>query len=197
MEWHRDLNDYREAINFSMEGRVYARKIIRTGHFRAAAQQRQIRSEINIIRRLRHPHIVRLIETYQAGLDFGIIMSPVADMDLGEFLARAEADVHFSNVTNVVQRLHKWMYCLASAVNYLHKEEIRHKDLKPANILIQGDKIFITDFGISKDLINDSTTGSIGFPSKRTPMYCAPEANIEGARRGRACRHVFARVYIS
>ncbi|KAF2501155.1 kinase-like protein [Lophium mytilinum] len=165
---------------------IYARKTIRTRYFRAAAQQKQITSEIKIARRLRHDHIVRLIGTYQAGLDFGIIMSPVADMDLGEYLARADVDSGFYTQMDARCRLHKWIFCLTSAVDYLHGEKIRHKDLKPANILIKGDQIFITDFGISKDLINDATTGSIGFPSERTPMYCAPEANIEDARRGRA-----------
>jgi serine/threonine protein kinase len=66
------------------------------------------------------------------------------------------------------------------------QQRVRHKDLKPDNVLVRGSDVFITDFGISRDLIGEVTTGTIGDPSERTPMYCAPESNIEGGRRGRS-----------
>ncbi|KAF2809496.1 kinase-like protein [Mytilinidion resinicola] len=162
---------------------IYARKVIRTGYSHAARQQERIMSEINIVRKLRHSHVVELVETYQAGLEFGIIMSPAAEMDLKEFLAHAHEDEAIVHRTDSC--LLSWIDCIVSAVSYIHHQRVRHKDLKPANILVRGKAIFITDFGISKDLIGE-TTGSVGDPSERSPMYCAPESNVEGERRGRS-----------
>jgi serine/threonine protein kinase len=63
---------------------------------------------------------------------------------------------------------------------------IKHKDLKPANILVKDGHVLIADFGISKDLIDEETTASqTSNGPKGTPMYMAPEVFLEG-RRGRA-----------
>lgn len=115
-------------------------------------------------------------------------MSPVVEMDLAEYLARADADPEFYHNAQVVHCLDKWIHCLTSAVGYIHSHKIRHKDLKPANILVLREEIYLTDFGISKDLLNDPTTGSIGYPREIIPKNCASETNVEGARRGRASK---------
>ncbi len=69
---------------------------------------------------------------------------------------------------------------ILDGVKYLHSQGIIHRDLKPGNILISKDRrqqpvIKITDFGISRDVINEvsieqSYTAGIG-----TPHYMAPE----------------------
>lgn len=65
--------------------------------------------------------------------------------------------------------------CLANAVAYLHRQRVRHRDLKPQNILIKNHVIYITDFGNAldwskkgRDTTNDSTTPF-------TEQYVAPE----------------------
>jgi serine/threonine protein kinase len=59
-------------------------------------------------------------------------------------------------------------------VCYLHENRIRHKDIKPQNVLVKGYQVFLTDFGISLDWseLNQSTTSG---PAIRTLHYCAPE----------------------
>jgi serine/threonine protein kinase len=72
------------------------------------------------------------------------------------------------------------------AVDYLHEMRIKHRDLKPANILVNGGHVMITDFGISKDLIDEETTASqLSNGPQGTPMYQAPEVLLED-RHGRA-----------
>lgn len=46
---------------------------------------------------------------------------------------------------------------MIDALDYLHKIGIIHRDLKPENILAKShsDKIFLIDFGISKDIIRN------------------------------------------
>ena len=73
---------------------------------------------------------------------------------------------------------------LTSAVAYLHRNNIRHKDIKPSNILLVPGRIWLTDFGSAKDFTDDLTSGSES-RNRGTLRYCAPEvASYE--RSGRA-----------
>jgi serine/threonine protein kinase len=49
--------------------------------------------------------------------------------------------------------------------------EIKHKNLKLANILIMGYQVLIADFGLSKDLVDEETTTSVSDAERgRTSM---------------------------
>ena len=63
--------------------------------------------------------------------------------------------------------------CLVSAIAYLHEKQIRHKDLKPSNILLSAGRLWLTDFGSSTDftLLSQSATDN----ERGTPRYFAPE----------------------
>ncbi|KAI9772755.1 MAG: hypothetical protein M1835_006236 [Candelina submexicana] len=95
-------------------------------------------------------------------------MSPVADCDLAAFFnVVPESEISRS-------MLRSYYGCLASALIYLHTSKIRHKDIKPQYILVKGDNVLLTDFGISldwQDLGGGTTTGE----TPRSPKYCAPE----------------------
>lgn len=133
---------------------------------------RMIQDEIGLIKRLRHNHVVSIIATYSIGTKFAIIMTPVAEMDLKKFLNRGDFN----------DGMLCWFGCLAAGLAYLHSESIRHRDIKPANILIKGQHVLYTDFGIAKDISQDSTTSSTGPVETKTYMYCAPEVAAERPR---------------
>jgi serine/threonine protein kinase len=63
--------------------------------------------------------------------------------------------------------------CLVSAISYLHDEKIRHKDLKPSNILLSPDHLWVSDFGSATDFteLSHSATNN----ERGTPRYFAPE----------------------
>jgi serine/threonine protein kinase len=63
--------------------------------------------------------------------------------------------------------------CLISALSYLHDEKIRHKDLKPSNILLSKDRMWLSDFGSATDfsLLSQSATDN----ERGTPRYFSPE----------------------
>ena len=88
-----------------------------------------------------------------------------------------------------------WMLSLASGLTYMHSKQIRHGDIKPENILVKDNMVFLSDFGSSvvKRLRNSpeqllpihphNESRRLHLPSKHnqdhrfavTLKYCAPE----------------------
>jgi hypothetical protein len=128
-------------------------------------------SELKILQKVSHHHLVEFVGSYTDTNYVAIIMRPVAKMDLKEYLRLTP----FPRANN--HQLRKFFECLAVGIRYLHRQNIRHKDIKPSNVLIsQTGDILITDFGTALDWTENgksTTQGSrlIGL----TPEYCAPD----------------------
>jgi serine/threonine-protein kinase len=61
----------------------------------------------------------------------------------------------------------------ADALDYAHRHEVIHRDIKPANImLLENDKIKVTDFGIAKAVSDSKTKSGVVLG---TPNYMSPE----------------------
>jgi serine/threonine protein kinase len=134
-------------------------------------------SEVRILRKLHHFHVIKLIDTWETHLGLSLLMSPVAKSDLAHYLHRASAEPRTSSPFNepAKQPLRKWIGCLSSALAYLHGNGVIHGDIKPKNILISSDQIlYIADFGTAK-CVEESPTTAQHILSALTPMYCAPE----------------------
>jgi serine/threonine protein kinase len=102
-------------------------------------------------------------------------MAPVADENLASFLR------NFPNVARnerESQRKLLWSFfgCLENALAHLHFVfDIRHKDIKPQNILVRRNNILLTDFGMALDWSDTLETTTRG-EMRKTDKYCAPEA---------------------
>lgn len=90
-------------------------------------------------------------------------------MDLTSFLA------NYSNAKDRKICLRSFFGCLATAVAYLHAHKIRHKDIKPGNILVKDGRALLTDFGTSHNWSDDTKSSSSGTVAVLTKRYCAPE----------------------
>jgi serine/threonine protein kinase len=154
---------------------TYARKTIRSrqASHNTTSYISQLRNELRVLKKLNHPHLIKLVGYYTTQTSFYIIMSPVADVNLADYIRR-----YISTTSTQRNSFLKWMSCLASAVEYLHDEKIQHRDIKPQNVLVKGQDVFLTDLGNAKLLLDpeDVSAGKMIF----TPMYCAPETMLEG-----------------
>lgn len=95
-------------------------------------------------------------------------MSPVADCNLKSFYDTAAGDETRLGI------LRTFYGCLTAALAYLHGMQIRHRDIKPQNILVKGERVFLADFGVSLDWQTGSGSTTTE-DSAKTWLYCAPE----------------------
>lgn len=136
-------------------------------------QKDRIKQEAHLISKAQHQHVVSLIETYIFNHKIYIIMEPLAEQNLEKYLYDTIGESRAEERQSRQLQLLSWYGCLTSGLAYLHSRFIRHRDIKPQNILIQGDCILLTDFGISKDDPGNTihtATSTIG-----TRVYKAPE----------------------
>ncbi|KAF3004034.1 hypothetical protein E8E13_000815 [Curvularia kusanoi] len=162
--------------------RLYARKSINYPRQvqREIRLKEDIQKEIKITYALDHPHIVRVLLTYEETKRFNIIMHPLADCDLESYLADKTCDS-----AQQKSLICKWIACLTNTLAYIHSKNIRHKDIKPRNVLVKGTKVYFTDFGSGHMFSDDGNSTTDGIAYGHTRAYCAPEV-IQNADRNRA-----------
>ncbi|MBK8099040.1 MAG: protein kinase [Planctomycetes bacterium] len=69
----------------------------------------------------------------------------------------------------------------ARAVHHAHEHGLVHRDLKPGNLLVEGDTVYVVDFGLAKDVRTEASSPSTG-GLLGTPDFMAPEqANGQAA----------------
>ena len=149
---------------------IVALKLLKRGMDSEEVLRRFLR-ERQILARLEHPHIARLLDGGIAadGRPF-FALERVEGEALGEW-CRA----HGASLRTRLELL----IAVADAVAVAHRSLIVHRDLKPSNILVDGEgRVKLLDFGIAKLLSDDA-----GDPGDRThfearaltPAYAAPE----------------------
>lgn len=126
-------------------------------------------SELRVLRRVRHPYIVQLIEVFEAPDKIYMVMELATG---GELFDRIIKHGSFTekDATTALQMV-------LEGLRYLHSLGITHRDLKPENLLYyhpgNDSKLLITDFGLAfsrkanDEIMMKTTCG--------TPEYIAPE----------------------
>jgi serine/threonine protein kinase len=174
-----------EGTSGEFRDRVYARKTILLSDFQDQEQGlTEIRKEVEILKQLRHLHIIKLVTTYAFRNNYAIIMDPLAERNLEQSLQK-----------NTISPA--WFGCLLSGLIYTHRSGVCHRDIKPQNILIKDGTVYLTDFGISKNGIGVTVpTTKPDQPRGRTPEYCAPEVQLAHTRHRTADTFSLGAVFV-
>jgi serine/threonine protein phosphatase PrpC len=133
----------------------------------------RFRREEEIGLRLNHPFILKIIPVEKKSRPY-IAMEYLEGQTLSELLARVHP-LPEPDAAKIASRI-------CEALDYMHKNQVVHRDLKPPNIMLCNDgSIRIMDFGIAKSLASRRLT-FVGFtPTMGTPDYMAPE-QVKGSR---------------
>ncbi|XP_034824939.1 serine/threonine-protein kinase Nek8-like [Maniola hyperantus] len=130
--------------------------------------KQDIANEIKILSTLRHPNIITFYRCYYLDNHVMISMEYATSGNLAEYMYQ-----RYPKLIN--QQEVFFFFCqVLLGVNYIHKLNIIHRDLKAENILLTGQNgvlVKIGDFGISKMLASAKKTSTV----IGTPYYLAPE----------------------
>ena len=102
-------------------------------------------NEIEILKKLDHPNIVKIYEFYQDKLNFYLITEYIGGGELFDKITKIKCFTE-SEAAKIMRQL-------LSAVVYCHNHKIVHRDLKPENLLLESkdsDNIKVIDFGTSR-----------------------------------------------
>ena len=151
-----------------------AMKIIKKEEHYSEEDEKEVINEVNILKTMDHPNIVKLFEFYSNEKQYSIIM---------EYCKGGKLNTEIRNYAPFDEKYSAYiMYQIFSAINYCHNMNIIHRDLKPENILIVNrnkknnyPNIKIGDFGMSKMVEKDSLQNKI----VGTIYYVAPEVILK------------------
>lgn len=146
-------------------------------------------TEIDKLKRLSHRHIVNYLKSYERAGEIGILLNPLASMNLARLMV-----IYRKNLINpdlgcedriwLAPFMLKAFGCLSRALVYIHHSNIRHKDVKPSNILCLfeglengqsgGPRFYWADFGLAYDF-KDAGNSKTRSTDCYSPRYAAPE----------------------
>src|SRR4051794_12847293 len=134
--------------------------------------------EARLLSTLKHPRVVEVLDHFQdASGVYYIVMELVPGGDLGRMLDdRGDPGLPVPEVIEYARQA-------CEALQYVHEQQIIHRDVKPANLICGPEEgIVLVDFGVATE-IGITETGTVGVG---TPRYMAPEVFAGGIVSARA-----------
>lgn len=159
------------ATNLSTNEKV-ALKFISRSSIKKPTHWTRIRREINLLRAMHHPHIVKLYDYKDNGSDILLMMEYISGGDLFDRIVHHK-DQRFSE-----REARPLFRQIISAVDYCHQNRIIHRDLKPENLMVDDrNQIKLIDFGFANIY---SPRGYLE-TNCGSPLYASPEI-VQGVK---------------
>lgn len=152
--------------------RAVAIKVLKSEYGQHPDLRARIVREAQSAARLRHPAIVPIFEVGQDAEQFFIVYEFIP----GQTLAHTFLQTHPAPM-----QVAQWIARLAEALDYAHRQGIVHRDVKPANVMMDRDgQPLLADFGLALNTEAGATLTQEG-DLLGTPAYMSPEqANGQG-----------------
>ncbi len=141
-------------------------------------------NEIRVTANLHHPNIVQLYDSGEADGDLYYVMPFVEGESLGDKLDR-EGQLSVEEAVEITR-------VVAEALDYAHRRDVIHRDIKPDNIMLHEGTPMVADFGIALavDLVAGDRMTATGL-SLGTPYYMSPE-QATGDRDAKPTTDIYA-----
>jgi len=167
-----------EPISTGSMGAVY-RAIDRQSEREVALKQstdplhdRRFEAEARLLSSLQHPRVVKIIDHFSAPSGQYLVMDLVRGIELGDLIKqRGSPGLPVDEAIEYVRQA-------CEALQYVHQQQIVHRDVKPQNLILSSHGIVLVDFGIARQLeAEDQAQGTVGIG---TPRFMAPEVFAGG-----------------
>jgi serine/threonine-protein kinase len=142
----------------------------------------RFRREIRVASQLQHPNILSVLDsgvaTIASGVDFLWFTMPyIQGANVWE---RFEQTGAFSHAE--VVRIGR---AVADALAYAHEKGVVHRDIKPDNILLEGERVLVADFGVARAVseVHEKLTATgmvVGTPTYMSPEQASGDREIDG-----------------
>ncbi len=157
--------------------RKVAIKVMSPALLATAGMVERFKREARTAAALSHPHIIPIYAVRENAALVYFVMKFVEGRSL-ESILRAAGPLPLPLVRAV-------LYQVGAALGYAHRRGVVHRDVKPANIMLDTDGwVVVTDFGIAKVAETQGLTmtgATIGTPSYMSPEQCEAKRELTGA----------------
>jgi streptogramin lyase/predicted Ser/Thr protein kinase len=152
------------ATHLGLERPVALKVIARELVDRRGFRERFLR-ESRLAARLDHPSVVPIYDSREIGGELVVAMRLIKGGDLRQLIDR-EGPLAPRRAIDLLTQV-------AEALDAAHAAGIVHRDVKPHNILIEGDRAYLSDFGLAKAVDESGASGSASVVG--TAQYMSPE----------------------
>ena len=137
----------------------------------------RFKREIRVASRLEHPNILRVLDSGEVGDLLWFTMPYVQGEDLGDLLL-SEPSLPLPRALTITR-------AVGAALAAAHEQGVVHRDIKPDNILLEGDHVMVADFGVARAVseMHEKLTATgmvVGTPVYMSPEQAAGEKEIDG-----------------